>query len=356
LQDGVLQDLDVTRVEVVIREFESDPGYVVGELDIAETGTSTTRRFVTTVFLDPDQFDAILSGYEGDAATLATMYLGVRLELPDDDREYSGTDSETIPTLTQSDSDVDTMTVTIGAERTSSTLYDVAVNLVCPTDTGLNVSLVQRIALTYSGSAYVLGTVTGTDIGTGNATDSRDWDTTLEITSLTATSTGISVETTVTTTAQSSTVDSVVCVLEGSFFSFTTDGTTITHGTSFNVEFNDGTSTIIGSAVTISNGDTESDVLAAIETATGEEVTSVVFDSGVSDTITVNFAAGSIVEETYDPATVTTVSTTVYTHAVPSYSNATVSIAVTGVEMPENSIRFASASVPILVERDVARG
>jgi len=352
LQDGVLQDLDVTRVEVVIREFESDPGYVVGELDIAETGTSTTRRFVTTVFLDPDQFDAILSGYEGDAATLATMYLGVRLELPDDDREYSGTDSETIPTLTQSDSDVDTMTVTIGAERTASTLYDVAVNLVCPTDTGLNVSLVQRIALTYSGSAYVLGTVTGTDIGSGSATDARDWDTTLEITSLTATSTGISVETTVTTTAQSATVDNVVCVIDGTSNSFTTDGATISHATSFATEFRDGTSTIIGSAVTISDGDTEADVLAAIETATGENVTSVVFDDG-AESIIVTFGEGSTVEEEYSSAT--TNAATVNMHAVPSYSNATVSIAVTGVEMPENSIRFASASVPIIVERDVAR-
>lgn len=349
---GVLQDLDITNIDVVLREQAGERKIVISEGALTPTGSGSVARFERMLFLDEDELDPIVSAYESAAHSIAPMLLGLSISVADDDRDFSGTDSEAIPTLTQGDTDVDTMTVAIATHDTTETLYDVAVALVCPTDTGLNISLTQRIALTWNGSAYVLGDVTGTDTGTGNATDARDWDTTLEITNLAATGTGISVETTVTTTAQSSTVDNVVCVIDGAANSFSTDGSTISHATSFDVEFKDDTSTIIGSAVTISDGDSEADVLAAIETATGEEVTSVTFDSGTNN-ITIVFGEGATVDEYTIGAS--TEAATVNMHAVPSYSNAAVSVTVTGVEMPERSETITSAAVPVLIERKMTR-
>jgi hypothetical protein len=86
--------------------------------------------------------------------------------------------------------------------------------------------LTQIATITWSGSAYVLGTVTGDDNGNGTATDARDWDSDLENTSLTCDATGFVIETTVTTTAQSATVDTATCTIDGAANSFTTDGTT----------------------------------------------------------------------------------------------------------------------------------
>jgi hypothetical protein len=351
---GVLQDLPISRVEAVLREEEGGRSIVIGELDLNATGSGTTARNETTIHLERDTLDPIVSAFESTTGSVAPMLLGITVEVPDDDRDYSGTDSETIPTLTQADSDVDTMTVVIPAERAGATLYDVTCSLVCPTDTGLNVSFTRRASLTYSGATYVLGAVSGSTSGTGNATDSRDWDTTLTLTTLAATATGLSVTTTVTTTSQSATVASVDCELDGQSIWSIVAGLVV-HGSSFTVEFLDGAAALIGSAVTISNGDSAADVLAAVEAATGEDVTGVTFSEAASNYyIVVTFGAGSAVED-HTVNTSANGADTVNMHAVPSYSNAVVSILVEGVEMPENSETITSAAVPILIERKMTR-
>jgi hypothetical protein len=352
---GVLQDLPISRIEAVLREEEGARAIVIGELDINATGSGSTARNETTIHLNRDDLDPIVSAFEATTGTVAPMLLGITVEVPDDDRDYSGTDSETIPTLTQADSDVDTMTVVIPAERAAATLYDVTCSLVCPTDTGLNISFTRRASLTYSGATYVLGAVSGSTSGTGNATDSRDWDTTLTLTTLAATATGLSVTTTVTTTSQSATVTTVDCLLNASSGIWSISAGLIVHGSSFTVEFLDGDSAIVGSAATISNGDAVANVIAAVEAATGEEVDSVTFSEVAADyLIVVTFAVGTTVRS-HTVNTSANGSDTVNMHAVPSYSNAVVSILVEGVEMPENSETITSAAVPILIERKMTR-
>ncbi len=353
---GVLQDLPISRMEAVLREEEGGRAIVIGELDLNATGSGTTARTETTIHLERDTLDSIVSAYESTTGSVAPMLLGITVEVPDDDRDYSGTDSETIPTLTQSDSDVDTMTVVISAERAGATEYDVTVSLVCPTDTGLNISFTRRCSLTYSGATYVLGAVSGSTSGTGNATDSRDWDTTLTLTTLAATSTGLSVTTTVTTTAQSATVDSVTCTIVSLTHSFSQDiNGALQSAPAYGFLFRDGASAAIGSTWTPQNGDFPADMLADIETATGEDVTSVTWSG---NDIVIVFGVGSLVEEyRYSPGGTPVVvpADAIGMHNVPSYSNAVVSILVEGVEMPENSETITSAAVPILIERKMTR-
>lgn len=351
---GVLQDLPISLIQAILREEEGGRAITIGELDVAATGSGTSARFETTIHLNRDDLDPIVAAYESVTGTVAPMLLGITVEVPDDDRDYSGTDSETIPTLTQGDSDVDVMTVVIPAERTAATLYDITCSLSCPTDTGLNISFTRRASLTYSGATYVLGAVSGDTTGSGSSTDSWNWDTTLTLTTLAATTTGVSVTTTVTTTSQSTVVNTATCAIDGFGQSWSISGGLIVHASSFSVSFKDGTSTLIGSAVTISNGDSEADVLAAIESATGQSVISggVTFEE-TRPWITVIFDSGTTVE--YHDQGSGDVTATLDIRYAPSYSNAVVSILVEGVEMPENSETITSAAVPILIERKMTR-
>jgi hypothetical protein len=352
---GVLQEPSVTRIDAILRQEESEPGIVIGELDLAATGAGTSARFETTIFLDPDLLNPIVGSFENSASTIAPMLLGLRAEEADDARDYdSGLLDETFVALTQSDSEVDSFDVNLPASSqiTSGTKYQIVIALVCPSDTALNVTFTQIATITWSGSAYVLGTVTGDDNGNGTATDARDWDSDLENTSLTCDATGFVIETTVTTTAQSATVDTATCTIDGAANSFTTDGTTVSHATSFDIDFQDSGHTLIGIPVTISNGDTAAVIKAAIESATVEPVTSVTLDSG-SDSIIIVFGAGTTVFEYNDGSSTT--GAVIVNHAVPSYADAYVTCQVTGVEMPEKSLRIESAAVPILIERALNR-
>jgi hypothetical protein len=106
--------------------------------------------------------------------------------------------------------------------------------------------------------------------------------------------------------------------------------------------------------VTISNGDTAAVIKAAIESATVEPVTSVTLDS---DDTEIRSSSYSVPARRYSNTTTasSTTGAVIVNHAVPSYADAYVTCQVTGVEMPEKSLRIESAAVPILIERALNR-
>lgn len=351
---GVLQGLAATRLDAILRPEESEPGIVIGELDLTITGTGATTRFETTIFLDPDLLNPTLSSFENTASTIAPMLLGLRLETANDARDYnSGVLTETFTALTQSDSEVDSFDVNLptASQIVTGTKYQITINLVCPTDTALNATLTRVATITWSGSAYVLGTVTGDSSVVRTATDSRNFSATLSNSGLTCDATGFVIGTTVTTTAQSTTVNSATCLFpSGASGDFSTDGSTITLTTPFPLQFFTSAPAQIGTDVTIVNGDTAAAIKARIISATGEPVTTVYLDE--TDGIVIVFGAGTTVDASNNDSTP---DADLSYHSAPSYANAYVTVQVRGVEMPEKSQRIESAAVPILIERSMNR-
>lgn len=358
--NGVLQDLDISNIAAVLRAEEGERGISIGEGDLTATGSGATARFETMIYLDPAELDGIVSAFEGPLDTTAPLLLGISIEVANDARDYdSALQTETIATLTQSSNVVDSFDINLpsASEITSGTKYDIEIKLICPTDTGLNVTLNRQATITWSGSAYVLGDVTGDDTDTGASTNAIDWDTTLSNSSLTCDATGFVVGTTVTATAQSAIATAIYFVVpiggsDVDTIEVNSDLLAALPGGSVTIQFNDG-AIDIGSPVVLTDGDSAADIKAAIEAEIGETV-SVTMDSG-ADTFRIDLdlatAVGgrSILNGGMSVSPVTTMST------VPSYANTYVTVQITGVEMPEKSKTITSAAVPVLIERKMTR-
>lgn len=340
---GVIQDPDITAVDVTIKEFDTDRAITLTSGALTEINDAALRRFKRKCFVDPAAVESQLINGEGDLRSFFDAAMQVSLELSNDDRDFSATlSTETITTLDQGDTHDDTHAITIDTEDTESRLYRAEVKLLTPSDPGLQVTLLRDFYLTYNGSAYVLGDLSGSTSGTGSSTVEADWDTTLSIQSLTATSTGISLGTRVTTTAYLT--DDFRLVLP---LGVGEVGNTELFGAPETWEILDGTASTIFTWEPQA-GDTTADV-AADFLAGASEVVTVTFDNA-SDTVTISLPEGTAIVEA-DPFSGSTVSAARIPLG-PSYADASVTVQVTGQPMPENSERRISHSARVRVYRE----
>lgn len=351
---GVLQDVGADTVTVVLRETEDATGITISEGDFTNTGADATARFETTCFLDPDELDPVVSAFEGEAATVAPMLLGVRLEAADDDRTFTDSTNISLGTFTESSNVANTTAVTITANITSATEYDVTLSAVFPSDTSLNCSLTRRVPLTWGGAAYSAGTITGNATATGNASNASNWDVTLTSTAITATATGMNIGTTVVADAQKQPGYEIVLPL----VEFTINaGALVSAGSGIESYYLRNVAAGIIYEWTLVDGEAAGDVAGDIQTGTGEAGAAVYFDDA-TDTVTLRFEAATAVVDAQNVQTTDVTPrgpNTLSAAGAPSYADGYLLIEVDGVEMPEKSERIASCAVPILVERSVSR-
>ncbi len=342
---GVIQDPDITAVDVTIKEFDTDRAITLTSGALTEINDAALRRFKRKCFVDPALVESQLINGEGDLRSFFDAAMQVSLELANDDRDFSATlSTETITTLDQGDTHDDTHAITIDTEDTESRLYRAEVKLLTPSDPGLQVTLLRDFYLTYNGSAYVLGDLSGSTSGTGSSTVEADWDTTLSIQSLTATSTGISLGTRVTTTAYLTEAVQLVIPLED----YTISAGAIVAGASESWDIRDTFDNTIFTW-SPSDGDEPADVEADFLSGASETVTVEFTDA--TNTVTISLPSGtSIATALYGGSTPQI--NAARTPLGPSYADASVTVQVTGQPMPENSERRISHSARVRVYRE----
>lgn len=358
---GVLQDVGANRVEVILRETEDATGIVVGELDFTKTGSNTTTRYETTVYLDPDDLDATLSSFEGEAATVAPMLLGVRIEKQGDDRDFSANSSnESLGTFTESSNVADTFAITIDTESTDARDYDVTIEAVFPSDTSLNCTVNRRVRLTYGGGTYTMVSNSGNTTATGSSTVEANWDSTLTNTALTATSNGLNIATTVVASAQKAAGFEIVYDLQN--FSITSSDplelTNISGTEEIAFRYANGN---VCATYEFNAGDTAAAIQTNLRLNSDLSQVVVEYDDTLDDIIFRLPADSEVATPIVDVRETTTLTVTGRAArtdadpAAPSYTDAYVRVSVDGVEMLGNSERISSCAVPILIERPVSR-
>jgi len=351
---GVLWDIAATELRLVLRATEDAPGVAINVGAITATGSGTTARLETLVYLDPLTLGPIVADFENEAATLAPLLLGVRVASSTDARSYLTTASQSIGTLAASDTEAKTFAVTLTSTVATPLKYRVTLNLVCPSDTSLNCTVVREITVSWNagGSTYVLGTNTGDANDTGTPTNPAFWSTTLTPTSITATGTGISVVATATTTAnaQEGKILEIVATFGANVAVFFINNNAVVAEQSLDLVLKDSGGTI-GTA-TIEDGDTTADILAAVETALGEEIVAVIFHNPT--TIYIILASDTAVTD-HDFVGETALGAPSAYPGTLSYSDTSITCLVQGLEMPELTEQINSRAVPILIERELTR-
>lgn len=359
---GVLQDANVTNVTVTLRGEEGGNRIVVSEADFTETGSGASTRYETTVYLDPDLLNNIVSDAEGTVETLKPMLLGVELAAAEDAREYdSGLKTETISTLDENDTVAKTINIDLVAAGSTPLKYRIDCALVIPSDPGNGVELEREVTVHWNGSAFVVDSVSGTAAGTGTPSVSGTWAATLTNTSITGDSTGFQVAVSTTTSNPSPEYQRYVFELPTGQDLTGTDQISWTGPTLF---LYDGDDILIGSSTVGNVLDNGPALLAAIEEAWDDasdaaEVVSVAAKSDTPTTAVITVLsttdARSIGWDTADPPGSTIGGALVSFPAQPDYTDAYVTCRVRGVAMDDSAKIFNSAAVPILIERNPTR-
>lgn len=343
LQDATVDELDGITVSLLDRQGARP--VVISEEGITEIGSGAgDRRYKVTVGLTAAQFARHFR--EGVRSTGAATYFDAVMQLAfseiTDARQYdSGLLSTSIPSLTQSDSEVDSFDLNLTDQLTSATYYQLVLNLVCPSDTGLNVTLTRQLSVTWNGSAYVVTVLSGASSGTGSSTVSGDWDTTLANSSLTGDGTGLVCGTTVTTTAQAATMAYVEYDSLG-YAEITPevlewDG----NGSGVSYIFSDDVPEAIYT-LEMADGDTAASVTARLVTNLGAGA-SCEFTSLSS--IRFEFPISAGVAQVEDVNATDTIETPTNIPGGPTYTDATVTARLTGVTMDNRELRRTAAGL-----------
>lgn len=200
---GVLQDIDIDKIELTLKRFETDEAIVISQDDPTEIGAGNgTRRYRVPVYFDAAQLDPFLDQATGLERTFVDFYCRAKILKKDDASAFSSTvASSTIATLAQGQTETDAFAITITPEL-SSALFQLSITLVVPGDTNLNITLTRTMRITWDGTDYAVATIEGSATGAGESTSAANWDTSLENVSVVGTGTGVTVNTSVVTTDQ----------------------------------------------------------------------------------------------------------------------------------------------------------
>lgn len=321
--------------------------YVISDgSSFSTVGSGDTTRYQATLNLPTATYEAITADRRADGRAAANMLCEIELEATNPAADFSANDTENITALTESDTEDDTLTVTL-TDQVAQALYDVTFELLCTSDSGIEISFTRRIRVSYDtgGSTFVLDEIVASgDVSSkaaDNAVSGGLWTPTLENTSLTATASGLSFDTSVTTTDQKMII---LAQEEGS-----NDGTNVSYpGTPDSWAIKDSSGTELGT-LSLSDGDSEEDVASAFLTAIGEIVT-VNFDAA-NDEIDIYLPVGTDVAESEH--TSTTTASVQASDTAPSKNDASVKVTVAGVSEPENNTKLTSQSFLVRIEGDL---
>ena len=349
---GLLQNVTLSGIDVTLRRRASDTPVLIGSGTPTSINTTTDRRFEQTIFIDEGAIAGLFQ--RGSFQNSFEGFLQLKLESSDDDRAFaSALVEETIASMAQGATYSETLAPVVGTENDFSTAYLLTVKLVSPSDTGLEVTLTKTLYLTYTGTTYVLDSESGADSGTGSSTVADDWDTTLSINSLAATTTGVTLDAEVVTSAQTDATKWVLILTLQNYTVESSGGLYISDPATGDELWSIRNASDVeifewdGSAAGY-----ESDVKSAFETGTGETVSVTLVDGagGDPDQVIIEFAdATAVAKAVFVTAGASSPSVDrARPVAGPVYTDTKVTAQLTGLPMPERS--KTRKSLPAKVE------
>lgn len=347
---GVLQEIGLNRVHAYWCEAIGERVIPLheDETNVTETGSGSTARYEVPMFLDSSVLGGILSSYEADTGIRANGYLQIVAESSTDASDFSYSSSQAISAMTASDSDAKTFAVTLNSTEVTPLEYRVTLTL---NNVPGGVSCVRDLTVHYNsgGSTYVVDTNTGDSSDVGAEVSEGYFTPTLTVTSITATSSGLSIVATATTSTNSHAGKNIDLlanfVTNSDLFEIVAGEVTGVTGT-LTLTLKDSGASTIGS-ITVANGDSAADLLAKLETATSETLVAVTFPN--STTIRIIFESGTAVDD-HDFGSEIALGTPASYPPVLSLTNTSITCDVVGLEMPELFNKITSQIVPLDIE------
>jgi hypothetical protein len=346
---GVLQAVGMNRIKVLWRPTGSDATIELheDESDVTATGSGTTARYEVPVYIDPAKVRGALGDGENPSGERVTGYLQIVSASSLDASDFSYSSTQTIASLTVSDTEAKTFTVPLDSTSATALAYQVLLTL---NNLPGAPSVTRNLTVSYGGGTYTIATNTGDTSDTGSEVGVGYFTPTLTATSVTATSTGLQIVGTATTTANphaGKNIDlAATYATNDDLFEITggTDpGTGIIGGEVSGVT---GTLTLafsgsggaIGS-ITIQNGDTVEDLVAKIEAEISETMVAITFPN--TTTIRLIFDAATAVTNHDFGSEITMGAPAAYPPAL-TITTSSITCQVLGVEMPELFQRISS--------------
>ena len=206
--------LNIGQVKVTFKQLDVDEPIL---LNTPTSFVTDGDRTSVPVYFDPDTLsDSLARGVNTDitkvAGRLQLEVAGIGAEV--DARAFDTTETAGTFTIDQGESINTTETFDLDATWQAGWTdiqFSAIISLVVPGDSGLDIEFTRALVVNESGGSYTV-TATGPTSGTGSSATPADWDTSLVLDAVTGTGTGLSIETTLTTDAQttvSATVDPV---------------------------------------------------------------------------------------------------------------------------------------------------
>jgi hypothetical protein len=194
-RDGIRQDLDVNSITCMAKEFEPDGNFSLFTGGITKTGTGEDARYRTYLYLNPDDWDGILSDNEADLGTALNALTEIKSEITETGDAYDSTESAPLsPSLSGAVSATQDHVLSFtGIPKTSAAeTFDLDLGLVVSGDSAQSVTLARTVDVSWNGSTYDVADLTGSASGSGtDNTASGMWQSTLAQVAIAGTSSGI---------------------------------------------------------------------------------------------------------------------------------------------------------------------
>jgi hypothetical protein len=346
---GVLQAVGMNRIKVLWRPTGSDATIELheDESDVTATGSGTTARYEVPVYIDPAKVRGALGDGENPSGERVTGYLQIVSASSLDASDFSYSSTQTIASLTVSDTEAKTFTVPLDSTSATALAYQVLLTL---NNLPGAPSVTRNLTVSYGGGTYTIATNTGDTSDTGSEVGVGYFTPTLTATSVTATAGGLQIVGTATTTANPHAGKNIdLAATNGvNFEVFEITGGTNPGGGIIGGEVSGVTGTLtlafsgsggaIGS-ITIENGDTVEDLVAKIEAEISETMVAITFPN--TTTIRLIFDAGTSVTN-YDFGNLNSGGAPAAYPPALTITTSSITCQVLGVEMPELFQRISS--------------
>jgi hypothetical protein len=201
--DGTYQSYTIRSIKGVVKEFATDPAYNFLEGDVTPTGGGTLMpRYLTTLSINQQVWDAIISNYEQEYDAYVDMQASIEVSLLDDNSEFSSSQSVTQASMGENQVYAKTIPITGFPKMADEVTVNLASQLVVAGLASNTRNLNNTVSVSWDGSSYAVSDLSGTLVDSGTEEESH-WNAGLTLSGVTANANGIdlaySIETTDTT-------------------------------------------------------------------------------------------------------------------------------------------------------------
>lgn len=194
-RDGIRQDFDVDTITCMAKEFEPDGNFSLFTGGITKTGTGEDARYRTYLYLNPTDWDGILSDNEADLGTALNALTEIKTEITETGDAYDDTQTAALsPSLSGTVSATQDHVLSFsGVPKTSvAETFDLDLGLVVSGDSAQSVTVARTVDVSWNGSTYDVADLTGSASGSGtDNTAIGKWQSTLAQVGLSGTASGI---------------------------------------------------------------------------------------------------------------------------------------------------------------------